>query len=82
MKRESITPFGECPCLRPAFELMQKFDGGSSWDDVPLNLFGQDTTKRTIKPGISLIHFTIWKFILIHLTKLSLEGTHNHSKML
>ena len=61
--------------MKPAFEIFRKFDGGSNWDNVTLNLFGQDETKRTITPGVSLVHFIVWKFILIHMTQVALEGT-------
>ena len=72
---ESITHFGECPCLKPAFEIFRKLDGGNNWDNVTLNLFGQDENKRTIAPGVSLVHFIVWKFIIIHMTQVALEGT-------
>ena len=62
--RESIDHVGKCPCLKPAIELFRKFDGGTNWDNVTLNLFGQDEYKRTIKPGVSLI--------LLNLTYVSL----------
>jgi len=71
--RESIAHFGECKCLKPAFELMRKFDKGERWDDPVLNLFGQHKNKGIIPLGVSLVHFTIWKFILIHMTQLSIE---------
>ena len=73
-ERESIAHFGKCASLKPAFRLLREFDGGSRWDDEVLNLFGQSPMKGTIKPGVSLIHFIVWKFIIIHMTQLSIEG--------
>ena len=72
---ESIQHFGECWELRPAFELLRKIDKGSEWDDVKLNLFGMYHNKGVIPAGTSLVHFQIWKIILIGITKKGLYGT-------
>ena len=53
---------------------MRKFDGGSKWDLRTLNLLGQHLNLRVIDPGISLIHFILWKFTLIAITQVSLNN--------
>ena len=50
---------------------MRKFDQGSRWNDVVLNLFGQHSNGRTVDPGVSLIHFVLWKYILISLVRVA-----------
>jgi len=65
--QESIAHWGECGGLRPIFEEMRKFDEGDKWDEVKLNLFGM--RQRGVETGVSLIHFLLWKFTLIALTK-------------
>ena len=93
LTRESITHFGECPCLKPIFKSLRIIDKGNKWDDKLLNLMGQHTEEgmtsypnelfpratvgnhKVIPPGVSLIHFIVWKFIIIHMTKLSIKGT-------
>ena len=71
---ESIKHLGECWELRPAFEALRKIDKGEEWDDVKLNLFGEYHNRGMIPPGTSLIHFQVWKMILIGFTK---KGIHN-----
>ena len=73
-ERESIWHWGECIALKPAYEVMREFDGGNHWNDKKLNLFGQYNSGKIIEPGISLIHFNLWKFILIQITQVSLHG--------
>ena len=75
MARESILHFGQCATLRPAFLSLRAVDGGGAWDDVALNLFGQRQGGRFVPPGISLLHFIVWKFIIIDMTLLSLKKT-------
>ena len=53
---------------------MRKFDGGSKWDLRTLNLLGQHLNLRVIEPGVSLIHFTLWKFTLIAITQVALSN--------
>ena len=65
-QRESILHWGECKCIKPIYELMRTFDKGPRWNDVVLNLFGQHGNGRIIDPGVSLIHFVLWKYILIN----------------
>jgi len=74
VERESIAHFGKCTCLKPIFEQLRRVDGGVSWDDQVLNLFGHNSFKGIVPPGISMIHFIVWKFILISMTQLSLEN--------
>ena len=71
--RETIQHFGQCVTLRPAFLSLRPIDGGHSWDDVALNLFGQLPGGKSIPPGVSLMHFIVWKFIIIDMTLLSLK---------
>jgi hypothetical protein len=71
--RESILHLGTCPWLRPIFELMRKFDGGSRWDDARLNLLGVNEMKGIPPEGTSTLHFVLWKHILIQMTLLSLK---------
>ena len=72
---ESICHWGECPCLRKAFELLRSFDNGERWNDRSLNLLGTYRDRGIVDHGVSLIHFIVWKFILIALTSLSVNGT-------
>ena len=87
--RESLTHFGECIKIKPIFEWLRHIDGGVRWNDQLLNLMGQhhsitrvlsplpveaSPSSGIIPPGISLVHFCTWKFILIHLTLASLNG--------
>ena len=52
---------------------MRSFDKGPRWNDVVLNLFGQHGNGRIIDPGVSLIHFVLWKYILISLVKVATQ---------
>ena len=72
--RESITHFGECSALRPIFEIMRKFDKAKRWDDRKMNLLGVNEMKGVIPEGTSTVHFVLWKFIIIQLTLVSIEG--------
>ena len=73
-ERETILHLGKCPTLKPVFEFMRKFDRGSTWEDVKLNLFGVNEMKGTVPRGTSALHFILWKFVLIQLTMLSLKN--------
>ena len=73
--RESVQHLGGCVTLKPIYEELRLIDGGDRWDDPTLNLLGQFKNKKTIPPGVSLVHFIVWKFILIHMTHLSLHKT-------
>ena len=53
---------------------MRKFDKGDRWDDKVLNLVGQYPNLGIIPPGVSLIHFILWKFVLIALTQVAIKG--------
>ena len=57
----------------PRFLSLRPIDGGHTWDDVALNLFGQLPGGKSIPPGVSLMHFIVWKFIIIDMTMLSLK---------
>ena len=64
----------ECLAIKPIYEALRTFDKGSRWDIVTLNLFGQYQNLRMVDPGVSLIHFVIWKCILIALTRVALDN--------
>jgi hypothetical protein len=53
---------------------MRKFDKAERWDDARMNLLGINAFKGVIPEGTSALHFMLWKFTLIALTKKSLEG--------
>ena len=74
LERESVLHFGKCTKLKPIFEVMRQFDGAESWDDTRMNLLGVNPFKGVIPEGTSALHFNLWKFTLIALTKASLEG--------
>ena len=74
MVRESVQHFGQCVKLKPIFEVMRKFDGASDWDDARMNLLGVNAFKGVIPEGTSALHFMLWKFTLIALTKSGMEG--------
>ena len=61
--------------MRPIFEVMRKFDRGERWDMQILNLFGQYLNLKVVDPGVSLIHFIIWKFLIIALTQMALKSS-------
>jgi len=73
--RESIAHWGECTVLKPIFVVMRKFDKGERWDMQVLNLLGQYPNLKVVDPGVSLIHFIIWKFIIISLTQMALKNS-------
>ena len=73
-ERESIIHLGKCSWLRPVFETMRKFDHGTKWDDVKLNLLGINDMKGTPPEGTSTLHFMLWKHILIQMTMWSLKN--------
>ena len=54
---------------------MRKFDKGERWDMQVLNLLGQYPNLKVVDPGVSLIHFIIWKFIIISLTQMALKNS-------
>ena len=66
---ESVHHFGTCITLKPIFQALRTIDKGTSWDDAKLNLLGEYDNRGTIPPGISMVHFNVWKFILIDITK-------------
>ena len=88
---QTLHHWATCVVLRPIFEGLRLLDGGSSWDDVRLNLFGaggapgvaiaEDGTRvqtqslGTIPPGVSMVHFIVWKFIFIAITTYNIKGT-------
>ena len=73
--RETITHFGECPRLMPIFKALRLLDDSPRWDDKTLNLLGVLPSGKVLPRGISMIHFIFWKFTLIAITKLGLDGT-------
>ena len=72
-ERESIEHLGSCTWLKPVFEVMRKFDGGTRWDDARLNLLGVNDMKGIPPEGTSTLHFMLWKHILIQMTMWSLK---------
>ena len=69
---------GSCAGLKDIFTPLRSIDGGEKWDDVKLNIhgerstpniFGERSTKAIVPPGVSLVHFIVWKYLLIELTK-------------
>jgi hypothetical protein len=44
-ERESILHLGKCEWLKPIFEVLRKFDGGTAWNDACLNLLGVNDMK-------------------------------------
>ena len=73
--RETITHFGECPRLMPIFKALRLLDDSPRWDDKTLNLLGVLPSGKVLPRGISMIHFIFWKFTLIAVTKLGIDGT-------
>ena len=73
-ERESILHFGRCQGLKPIFEFMRTFDGGTDWDDARMNLFGVNDMMGVIPEGTSTLHFMLWKHTLIQLTMKALKG--------
>ena len=67
-------PCAHSLALKPIYEALRTFDKGSRWGIVTLNLFGQYQNLRMVDPRVSLIHFIIWKFILIALTRVALDN--------
>jgi len=53
---------------------MRKFDGAKEWNDTRMNLLGVNAFKGVIPEGTSALHFMLWKFTLIALTKAGMEG--------
>ena len=88
---QSLEHWAQCARLKPVFEDLRTLDGGAEWDDARLNLLGvggskcvaispdgerrEDPSNRVIPYGVSMIHFIMWKFVMIGITKLSREGT-------
>ena len=72
--RESILHLGTCTWLKPVYEVMRKFDGGTRWDDARLNLLGVNDMKGIPPEGTSTLHFMLWKHILLQMTMWSLKG--------
>ena len=64
--RESLVHLGSCPALRPVYQALRLLDGGSRWDDVPLNLLGV-TGQHTVRGAVSAAHFHVWKFVILML---------------
>ena len=69
LDEESVRHFGECTGMRPIYSALRVIDGGSHWDQAPLNLLGVTTAGGVIPPGISAIHMCIWKELIIELMK-------------
>ena len=55
--------------MRPIYSALRVLDGGSHWDQAPLNLLGVTAAGGVIPPGISVIHMCIWKELIIELMK-------------
>ena len=75
---------GKCEGLKDIYTQLRAVDGGERWDDPGLNLhgerstpnmFGERSTRAVIPPGTSLVHFVVWKYILIELTKVGTGNT-------
>ena len=66
---------GVCIGLQKVYAQMREIDGAKNWRDGKLNLLGEFEDRSVVPPGVSLIHFIIWKFILIELTKVGLQGS-------
>ena len=64
--RESVMHLGSCPALRPVYQALRLLDGGSHWDDVPLNLLGV-IGGHTVRGAVSAAHFHVWKFVILML---------------
>ena len=71
---EKVSHWGECRSLKPIFKEMRVLDKGTKWNCLSLNLLGMHPGMRMIPPGISMVHFILWKFILIKLTTVSLSN--------
>ena len=72
--RETVQHFGECGALKPVFSLLRAFDEGIAWNDLRLNLMGITSQGGVVPPGLSMLHFVAWKFIILALT---LKGVEN-----
>ena len=88
---QRLIHWAQCPKLRPLFDRLRWLDGGESWDDPRVNLHGigtnsdvsiaadgetlRNSSQRKVEEGVNMVHMVTWKFILIALTKLSIEGT-------
>ena len=75
---------GSCAGLKEIYTQLRSIDGEENWDDVKLNMhgerstpnmFGERSTKAIVPPGVSLVHFIVWKYILIELTKTGMGNT-------
>ena len=53
---------------------MREFDKATAWNDVRMNLFGVNSFKGVVPEGTSTLHFMLWKFTLIALTRSGLYG--------
>ena len=73
--QESIKHIAECTCLRDVFSRMREIDKGTAWNDSTLNLLGVHENGAVIPRGVSMVHFIIWKLIIIQLTDNSFNGT-------
>ena len=67
LERESVAHWGECIGLLPIYNALREIDGGEKWNQIPLNLLGVTTMGGVVPPGISVIHFCVWKQIIIEL---------------
>ena len=56
------------------FSLLRAFDEGIAWNDLRLNLLGITSQGGVVPPGLSMLHFVAWKFIILALT---LKGVEN-----
>jgi hypothetical protein len=89
--RQTIAHWASCPALDYVFSNLRLLDGGNRWDDARLNLFGmgaqpsvaisregeviETPSMKMVDVGVSMVHFIVWKFIFIAITKLNLYGT-------
>ena len=72
---ESIKHIAECTCLEGVFTRLRDIDGGTDWNDSKLNLLGVYENGAVVSKGVSMVHFVVWKFIIIQLTDNSFNGT-------
>ena len=87
---QTIEHWGGCEKLRPIFEDLRALEGGGPWLDYHMNLMATGWTdcvaiplggdnvwvpSRKVAPrGISMVHFIMWKFIMIAITANSMDG--------
>ena len=57
------------------FTPLRDIDEGTDWNDSKLNLLGVYQNGAIVSRGVSMVHFVVWKFIIIQLTDNSFNGT-------